>query len=211
VGAAVLVPNSLALLNHAYPDERQRGRSRLHTNAQSESRFAPATDPLVIAAFTSGLELTMKMVPALRACMLSMISDETRLIVYGGEIAFVGMPHPHDPQRNRWLAVRDGQQFVRLLPTDREVLEIARPYIIEPGMSSYAPSRLGSSAGLQLFIHDTEPLVVLHPGSSSGWRVFNVSTGVSSSSAETDMGAFSTWRVGVPDAAGAPRWLIEII
>jgi MFS transporter, DHA2 family, methylenomycin A resistance protein len=27
VGAAVLVPNSLALLNHAYPDERQRGRA----------------------------------------------------------------------------------------------------------------------------------------------------------------------------------------
>lgn len=27
VGAAVLVPNSLALLNHAYPDERRRGRA----------------------------------------------------------------------------------------------------------------------------------------------------------------------------------------
>ncbi|MBV8568779.1 MAG: MFS transporter, partial [Methylobacteriaceae bacterium] len=27
VGAAVLVPNSLALLNHAYPDERERGRA----------------------------------------------------------------------------------------------------------------------------------------------------------------------------------------
>lgn len=27
VGAAILVPNSLALLNHAYPDEKQRGRA----------------------------------------------------------------------------------------------------------------------------------------------------------------------------------------
>src|ERR1700721_1073046 len=27
LGAAILVPNSLALLNHAYPDERQRGRA----------------------------------------------------------------------------------------------------------------------------------------------------------------------------------------
>jgi MFS transporter, DHA2 family, methylenomycin A resistance protein len=27
LGAAVLIPNSLALLNHAYPDERQRGRA----------------------------------------------------------------------------------------------------------------------------------------------------------------------------------------
>src|ERR1700704_627624 len=27
LGAAILVPNSLALLNHAYPDEKQRGRA----------------------------------------------------------------------------------------------------------------------------------------------------------------------------------------
>src|SRR5215470_18719037 len=27
VGAAILVPNSLALLNHAYPDEKERGRA----------------------------------------------------------------------------------------------------------------------------------------------------------------------------------------
>jgi MFS transporter, DHA2 family, methylenomycin A resistance protein len=27
VGAAILVPNSLALLNHAYPEARERGRA----------------------------------------------------------------------------------------------------------------------------------------------------------------------------------------
>lgn len=27
LGAAILVPNSLALLNHSYPDEKERGRA----------------------------------------------------------------------------------------------------------------------------------------------------------------------------------------
>jgi hypothetical protein len=165
----------------------------------------------LIAAFGGGgLELTMNMVPTLRACLLSMISDDTRLIVFDGAVVFAGMPHPHDQQQMKWLAVRHGQQFVRLLPTNREVLEITGPYIVEPDVSSYGPSRLAPSAALQLFMRDREALIVLHPGSLAGWRVFNISTGVSSSSGETDMGAFSKWRVGVPDATGAPRWLMEI-
>jgi hypothetical protein len=151
----------------------------------------------------------VKMVPSMRACMLSNISDETRLVQFDGQIVFAGVSES-DPQRSRWLAVRDGQKFVRLLPSDREVVEIVGPYVIGPDVSSYVPSRLAPSANLQLFLRGTDTLIVLHPGSLAGWRVFDVNSGVSSSSVETDMGAFLRWRVGVPDAAGGISWLVEI-
>src|SRR5205807_1365189 len=83
----------------------------------------------------------------------------------------------------------DGQQFVRLLRQDEEVLAVAPPYILEPDVSSVRPDRLGPAANLQLFMRGSEPCVVLRLGSAPGWRIFNLKTGTSSSAGETDASA----------------------
>lgn len=152
----------------------------------------------------------MQLLPAIRTSFLSTISDETRLVIFDGAIALAGMPAPHDPMRNRYLVVRDGQKFVRLLPPEREVLELCGPYVIEPDLASYVSSRVSSSADSQLFLDGAEPQVVVQLGSAPGWRLFNLRTGASSSSGETERAAFLKWRVGVPIGSGSIQWVLSI-
>lgn len=153
----------------------------------------------------------MKIVPPLTTCLLSALPDDTRIVLYRGEVAFAGVAE-RDPQRTRWIVVRDDQQFVRLLRQDEEVTAVVGPYILEPNISSLRPDRLGPAANMQLFLVGSNPCVVLHLGSAPGWRIFNLATGVSTSAAETDASSFSKWQVGVPDATGGtPHWLLKVL
>lgn len=152
----------------------------------------------------------MKIVPPLTTCLLSALPDDTRIVLYRGDVAFAGVAE-RDPQRTRWIVVRDGQQFVRLLRQDEEVMAAAGPYILEPDISSLRPDRLGPAANTQLFLVGSDPCVVLHLGSAPGWRIFNLATGVSTSAGETDISSFSKWQVGVAGPVGsAPQWLMQV-
>lgn len=152
----------------------------------------------------------MNIVPPVTAGLLSALPEEIRLVVYRGHATFVGVA-ADDPERSRWLVVRDGQHFVRLLAQDQVVIAIAGPYLLEPDLSSLRPDRLGPAANAQLFMRGSDPYVVMRLGSAPGWRIFNLTTGTSSSTSETDAPSFSKWRLGVAGPVGSsPQWLMQV-
>jgi hypothetical protein len=153
----------------------------------------------------------MQIFPSLKACLLSAVGADIRIVIYRSLVAFVGTGAPRPGAQGRGIVRVENSQFVSSLPGDDEVLAVPGPYVVEPDISSAQMDRLGPAAGTQLFIREAGASIVLHlSGGLPGWRVFNLTAGTSSSSVETDAQSFAKWKVGVVGPSGLPYWLLTV-
>jgi hypothetical protein len=157
----------------------------------------------------------MEIVPSAAAGPLSTVAKACELVVYGGRLAIVRAPQGGGGQPvSIPLAVYDTQsrKFTHdFVDPDTNVLAFKGAYVLEPDVESGTMlGTLGPPSTDELFFDGETPFVVIHVHAGNGWRILNLTSGQTQTDAAGNRPCFTRWRLGIRDASGTPRWLIEI-